>query len=348
MADYLLNALTALNVNETLGALVIGAVVTNILYGVTSVQTYIYFNEGRNQNDGIMFRAIVTHVLLFVELPLILYLRQIIFLWVLDTVETTLLAHLVYHYSVSWAFNPGILSTIVWSAPLHLLVGIIGDIIITGLFSWRIWKFGGQIWPIVLIMIPAVLSFVAFLVACIRALVDDNLLNFQKTSTWVWEAAYSLKIASDVAVMLCLCYILFKNRPLTPIARTNAIINKLILCSINTCILTSTVAVAALVTFVAIPNSFWWITLTAISPKMMMNSLMALLNSRESMKTKLLREQPLSIHLSRLDTDLVMPRSPMAPVQMSAGRALSPEGAKNIVIRVESDIVDDRSYISAA
>ncbi|KAI0339291.1 hypothetical protein BDW22DRAFT_1431889 [Trametopsis cervina] len=318
--------LASLNVDETVGALVVGAIVTNILYGITSVQCYIYFNENRNQNDGKIFSY------------------AILVLWVLDTLETILLAHLVYHYTVTWAFNPEILSRIVWSAPLHLLVGIIGDIIITTLFSLRIWKFGRNVWPLVLIMVPAGLSFLAFLVACIRALVNDKFANFENTSTWVWEVGYGLKVVADFAVMLSLSTILFKRRASTPVQRTNAIINRLLVFSINTCILTSSVAIAALVTFVTVPKTFWWITLTAISPKMMMNSLMAWLNSRESLRARLIQDVPLSIQLPRLDARITGLHP--ASAQIPGDRSSSPNGGKNMVIHVESEVVDDRSECS--
>ncbi|KAJ8516167.1 hypothetical protein ONZ45_g6484 [Pleurotus djamor] len=80
-----------LNLDAKLGAMFLGNVVAAILYGVTSVQTFIYF-KGSAQD----LRSLKVIVLI---------------LWLLDSLHIILVTHTVYFYTVSNYADPLALNT---------------------------------------------------------------------------------------------------------------------------------------------------------------------------------------------------------------------------------------------
>jgi hypothetical protein len=79
---------------ETVGAAFIGLVGSAILYGMTNLQTYIYYN--RFPRDWVFHKVFVG------------------VLWALDTFHLALTVHLVYHYLVKNFGNSAALINIVW------------------------------------------------------------------------------------------------------------------------------------------------------------------------------------------------------------------------------------------
>ncbi|KAI0341073.1 hypothetical protein BDW22DRAFT_1346386 [Trametopsis cervina] len=279
-----------LNINVTFGTLVIGAFVIGSLYGITTVQTYIYFNY-ISQVDGTALRCLVSHVFMT-------WKRGRVF----DTLETVFSGHLAYHYLVNWFSDPqtltkfvcGLSSVFSRSAGAHVMIGAIGDAIIAGLLAYRILvlrltrsQVEGRRWPLAVIVPPAIYSFSLG----ILSLAIPDIKNMQA------------RAGSLITVVTLFCTNTAPVYFAELIARTNDIVNVLLYFMINTCLLTSSVAIAALLTWIIWPDSYVWMTLTAISPKLMLNSVLALLNSRDALKGRLagasLARTP--IHLNRFD-----------------------------------------------
>ncbi|KAF7416322.1 hypothetical protein PC9H_002587 [Pleurotus ostreatus] len=83
-----------LRLDNTLGALFLGNIGAAIFYGITSVQTYIYFKNC--SRDSLSLR------------------NSIWFLWVLDTVHLAFITHALYLYCVSNFANPAFLQGSIW------------------------------------------------------------------------------------------------------------------------------------------------------------------------------------------------------------------------------------------
>lgn len=106
-----------------------------------------------------------------------------------------------------------------------------------------------------------------------------------------WEAALPFAIAailSDIVIAATLCVLLSGNR--TGIRTTNNLINYLILIAINRCVLTSAVAVTEVIVYAVRPNSCYFLAIDFLIGKLYTNSLLASLNSRESLRGKGIEE----------------------------------------------------------
>ncbi|EPQ54073.1 hypothetical protein GLOTRDRAFT_139474 [Gloeophyllum trabeum ATCC 11539] len=71
----------------------------------------------------------------------------------------------------------------------------------------------------------------------------------------------------------------------TVVKFTNMIINRLMLWAVNRCLLTAAVAVAETIVFCVTPSQLWFISIDFVIGKLYCNSLLATLNSRDSIRT---------------------------------------------------------------
>ncbi|KAJ8516328.1 hypothetical protein ONZ45_g6352 [Pleurotus djamor] len=94
----------SLQVDTTMGAALIGSVCAAVLYGVSSVQTWIYFHH--YEKDMWYIKYLVAGV------------------WLFDTIHQALITHTVYCYLVTHYANPAELGKIVWSILAEVLFNI--------------------------------------------------------------------------------------------------------------------------------------------------------------------------------------------------------------------------------
>ncbi|KAI3600676.1 hypothetical protein WG66_014174 [Moniliophthora roreri] len=101
-------------------------------------------------------------------------------------------------------------------------------------------------------------------------------------SLWLSILVNALAAAGDVYIAATLCWLLHSSR--TGFRRSDTIIKKLILFTVNTGALTSLCAVASLISITAAPNTFIYITFFFCIGRLYANSLLATLNARGTIR----------------------------------------------------------------
>jgi len=109
-----------LKFDNTLGAILVGSFVSTFLYGLTCLQTFIYFQ--RYPRDRPSTKLLVS------------------FLWSIDTLDVILTAHVCYSYLVTNFANPSAILFPTWSIKLHVLVTSISDFTVRSMFARRIYN----------------------------------------------------------------------------------------------------------------------------------------------------------------------------------------------------------------
>ncbi|KAI9460427.1 hypothetical protein HD554DRAFT_2028738 [Boletus coccyginus] len=92
----------------------------------------------------------------------------------------------------------------------------------------------------------------------------------------------AVAVAGDVLIAASLCILLQRSR--TGFRRSDSLINKLMLFSINTGLLTSICAIASLVSIIAWPDTFIYIAFYFCLGRLYCNSLLATLNARKLLR----------------------------------------------------------------
>ncbi|KAI0788992.1 hypothetical protein BC629DRAFT_471674 [Irpex lacteus] len=183
------------------------------------------------------------------------------------------------------------------------------EVLVTAIFAYRIWRFSGKTWPVLLIIPPTLIGFAGAAAIGNYALKVPVYEEFKKHYAWIWYLTFGAQSFADIAIAATLSVILIKRR--TGFRKTDSVIRTLIVYSMNTCALTSSASVASIITYAIMPDNFIFIAFAMVLPKLMLNSLLALLNSRDSIRDKS-GSEPLSIHLSNFATASVrtMPDEP--------------------------------------
>ncbi|KAL0960676.1 hypothetical protein HGRIS_005705 [Hohenbuehelia grisea] len=109
--------------------------------------------------------------------------------------------------------------------------------------------------------------------------------------------------ACDVGISVALWYYLHRGR--TAFTRTQNVVNKLILYTVNIGFLTSCASSLTLILWLALPNNFIFITFTLIRSKLYVNSMLVTLNFRNTARQELRgQSQNHSVTTTRFYQDL--------------------------------------------
>ncbi|KAI0700870.1 hypothetical protein BC835DRAFT_1411720 [Cytidiella melzeri] len=271
------------NASGTIGVLLIGGLISAILYGITSTQTILYFQFGRGD-----------WWLVKVAVPC---------LWLLDTFDMCLIFHILYWYLISNYGNSLSLENPVWSIIMHVLVTSVTQTVVRGMFATRIWRLSHGNWIIVLLIsIVSLTDLVTCLIITVKAF-HTTFAGLQKLSALVY-LEFAAGFAGDALVAASLCYILHRSR--TGFRRTETVITLLTMYIINTgksCLFTALTASISLILFASQPNSFVYIAVYFQLSKLYVNAYLAMLNARDKMRNKLsepltLPSIPLSVSMS--------------------------------------------------
>ncbi|KAL4244630.1 hypothetical protein ABKN59_009182 [Abortiporus biennis] len=251
--------------DNTLGSLFIGVVFAAIFYGVTCVQTYIYFTESM-ELDRLVLKAAVG------------------VLWVLDSLDLAFIVHVVYFYTVKNYFNPTALLIAPWSAAAFNVTANLNDVIIRGILVDRIWKVSKNIYLVVALWIG---NFVVCGFSLALSIKLDNVGSLQKLDdnlSWLLYAVFVTLALEDTLIAIALCAILWARR--TGFSRTDTQIQTLMRYSIHTGALTSLAAILIVITFASMRHNFVYIGIYLSLPKLYFNALLAILNARKSLRAQ--------------------------------------------------------------
>ncbi|KAI0034412.1 hypothetical protein K488DRAFT_45459 [Vararia minispora EC-137] len=245
-----------------MGAFYIGVVVSAVLYGMSCLQTYYYYTE--YPGDPIYMKALVGAV------------------WALDTLHQALISHAVYIYLVKNFFNPLILTTVIWSVVAEVMVNGVMALLVQGFFVLRIFKLSGRnLWLSVPVAAMSLAEFGVITTYVARATPFTSYaqaLQLKSLSLTV----NALTAVTDVAIAAVLCFLLQKSRTGFR-RRSDTLITKLIIFTVNTGLLTSIDAIVSLISYACKPNTFIYICFFFALGRLYSNSLLATLNVRRTL-----------------------------------------------------------------
>ncbi|KAF5387614.1 hypothetical protein D9615_000085 [Tricholomella constricta] len=129
----------SLVVDNTMGASLIGVMCAAVLYGVSCVQTWYYFDKYRKVD--------------------VWYIKTLVgCIWIFDSVHQGLISHTVYIYVITNYNNPAMLGVMVWSILLEVLFnGFIG-LLVQGFLTLRVWRLSGHNIPLMVLTVGLVLA----------------------------------------------------------------------------------------------------------------------------------------------------------------------------------------------
>ncbi|KDR84511.1 hypothetical protein GALMADRAFT_716220 [Galerina marginata CBS 339.88] len=182
--------------DSTLGAALLGTFTASILYGVTSVQTFLYFHDSRN--DGRFLKSLV------------------LFLWILDTIHLGFTYHGLYFYLVTNFGNFAVLLSPTWSILAQVYITTISDLIVRGVFSRRVSLLCGprRMLAFFLPVFIMTLSLLVFACGCAfasRAFILGTYAKMNEAASMLYTSLGAAAVA-DTVIAVSLCSLLIQSR----------------------------------------------------------------------------------------------------------------------------------------
>ncbi|OCH90036.1 hypothetical protein OBBRIDRAFT_628509 [Obba rivulosa] len=213
--ELLLSSAKPPALDNTLGATLI--VVAAVLYGITNVQTYMYFR--RYGDDPLINKLIIG------------------FLWLLDTAHQVLVTHTVYVLTVTGFGNYLMLISPPWSDMGNIVITAVNDLTVRVLFCHRLWRLTGRNYFVTVpVLLGSVASFVGALAFCIEAIPLRFTTEFRSIS-WGLYIGFGAGAASDIVMASAMVFSLWKRR--TGFHRTDSVVRVLMLYTVNSAVITS-------------------------------------------------------------------------------------------------------------
>lgn len=261
--------------DTTYGRTFIGLVVSAILFGVTVLQTFLYYRNYPKDSKLIKWMVAI--------------------LWILDAAQLSLSTVTIYWYLVTNFNNPEALARTFWSMNVQTdCNGLIG-LIVECFFARRVWLLSRNYILTGAIILLSCVHFALGIVFTIDSFLLPSANDFNQL-IWVTSAGLGSAAAADLLIASSLCYYLLKSR--TGFSRTDSLITTLTLYSLTTGLITGVIASLVVVTFAVVPADYIWEAFFWLLGKFYVNSLLATLNSRDSLREKASPKEGTFLHLS--------------------------------------------------
>ncbi|KAJ7129053.1 hypothetical protein C8R46DRAFT_1363287 [Mycena filopes] len=247
-------------IDATFGLDFVGVLVAAALWGISAMQTYEYFTSYHSSDLWKMQTMVYT-------------------VFILDTLHQISVSHAIYVYLVADFAAPAKLQEIVWSFRLQVIFCALISSIVQCFFAWRVWKLSHHnilaiSFIVGLIMTELCLGIVYF----VKTWALGVLANLPRLTS-LGHLVNIFAVAGDLAITISLVYLLHSSKPGIP--KTNSLLNRLILFSLKTGLLTSLCSICSLVMLAALPGTFGFIAFYTVLARCNSISLFATLNSRK-------------------------------------------------------------------
>ncbi|KLO08419.1 hypothetical protein SCHPADRAFT_908641 [Schizopora paradoxa] len=287
---------------DTFGAAYIGAMVALALYGITTLQTYLYYIY-YPRDEWVMKLTVAV-------------------LWISETLHISFVSRFMYIYLIKNYGNPSSLAEGHWTLYMSVFCNVMIATVVQSFFATRIYSFGKKKWLVGFITLFIIAHFafgIEFVINLFRINIFANFIQVKYSTALPFAIA---AVVPDVLISGSLCYFLESNKQLiNGIRRTEALINILMAYAINRALLTSTAAITEIILYAVLPESFSFLAVDFCIGKFYANTLLATLNARKSLRGRALEDsiEDASAPSSRGAVSSVVFNTPVH-VQLSAVR----------------------------
>ncbi|KAJ7110614.1 hypothetical protein C8R44DRAFT_883745 [Mycena epipterygia] len=234
--------------DNTLGALLIGTLVSYALFGVTTTQAYIYY--GRFPNDSRKLKAMVAAV------------------WCGELGHLICIGHSLYVMVITDYGHPERLAHLPASLFVATSLGGLVSSSVQSFFAYRIYALSNSLW------IPCI----CWALSVFRV-VPSSISAFN----WLFVTVWTVSVVNDVLIAGTLVFLLYRERGHAR-KRTTAVVDKLIAWTIETGVVTSIAGIIMLGFFAWMRSNFIWMAWFLVITRLFSNSLLASLNSRAALR----------------------------------------------------------------
>ncbi|KAJ7087214.1 hypothetical protein B0H15DRAFT_303484 [Mycena belliarum] len=251
------------NLNLILGPIINGAFFTVFFFGLICMQTINYLRL--YPNDILLIKCTV------------------LFLWILQLAYTICICQGAYTMSVTDFGQIFSLLYTPWGLNIAVVIGSLVDHSVQAFFVARIYKATGALYlSIFLWLTVAFLQGVSLMLAA-EAIMSDSITLVGEKWQWLLTVLFFGDASLDILNACVLCYYLKVQSRTTFSQTTAALIDQLILYTLQTGLITSFVALGAAIAFRVAPKDYIWTAFFMAMPGSFLSALLANINNRKSL-----------------------------------------------------------------
>jgi len=252
---------SSVDLNGSLGAIEIGAVLGAFLFGLETLQTFNYYRDF--PKDSKFLKATVALV------------------WVLELGHTVSAWHALYSQTVTFYGQPVYILNPPHSEETTILFAALIYTVVQTFFANRVRVLSGQWYVMALACILGLLRFVGH-IGLVALMMHYSRISILFEWRWLVSASLSLDLSVDILVTASLCLCLWNMRSVDS-KRTRTMVDKLILWAIESTILTSAASLIQIILFMT-RTDFVWAGVFMIQAKLFSNAMLASLNGRQQFR----------------------------------------------------------------
>ncbi|KAH9036943.1 hypothetical protein EDB85DRAFT_2142733 [Lactarius pseudohatsudake] len=205
------------------------------------------------------------------------------FITFMDALHTIMCTYAIYWYLILNFGNVESLMDNMWAMSLQVIFSIIVSSSVQFYYARRVYVVSRSIILPILIVVVVVVGCGAGLYLTAMAF---TLKRFSDVHTSVWPSYVALGAVAlaDGLVAASMCWSLYRRK--TGFAKTDSIILTLMAYSINSGLLTGILGITATICFIILPTTMVWLAFSWAMSKCYVNSLLAMLNSRDYVRDR--------------------------------------------------------------
>ncbi|KAM5537178.1 hypothetical protein V8D89_009111 [Ganoderma adspersum] len=261
MADASFENPMVLNLMSSYGPLLIGALLSCVLYGMSVIQLFMYFNT--YERDSIWMKLYVVLV------------------WVIETASVICVLVALWPVLIlKWGSLHELSLT-----QLPMLMTAVGTFLVHMFYIWRIFKVNGGQALLPCLLIPFTLyQMIETWVYVHAGLTNTSLTTLSgRVSTALGISGRAAIAFVDIAIVALMIHVLLKDGA-PQFKSSRKMIFKLIVLTINTGLWTAVFAIIVLALLIRYPNDLFYTAIDFPLTSLYLNSLLANLNARESIR----------------------------------------------------------------
>ncbi|OJT04639.1 hypothetical protein TRAPUB_4651 [Trametes pubescens] len=250
------------------GGMLIEICIACVLYGITTLQTFIYFQK--YQNDTSSLKLMVAGI------------------WVLETCHTAFCMQLIYAYLITHFGEMTYFLDINWGVGATVVTEVIISTAVQAFYVKRVWIMSNKA--------KLLTSFIAFITVCRVAFgIGSTILSYH-IPHWVAFRANEASLVTvsgglgaaalvDVLVALTLSFYLTRGRNSWQ-KSSNSKVNLIMLYAVNSGAITASASILSVILYATQAHSLVFLGLVEIQGKLYANSFLGSLNARSHIRNK--------------------------------------------------------------
>jgi len=249
-----------------LGVVEMGVFFSLVLFGVVAFQGYVYFCSCHSDKAGL--KLLVGCVLFF------------------ELCHSVSFCHAIYYFTVVLAGVPELdKAANSYSLSLTPVFETLITVLVQAFFAYRIRLLSGRLHISLVCWSLCLLRLISGMALAAEAFLDvprePDYFQLQDNYGWIITAALTVGVVQDLIICVSLCFYIRQLYTPYNLPKSEKLIHRLIVWTIQTGLITSIISVAVVVSFQTMKHNFVWIALYTFLAKLYSNSLLVSLNARQ-------------------------------------------------------------------